>query len=111
MTDTSDRPVDGAYALGIEMLDRGDPPSAVEQKLVEMGCTPAAASKIVSSYSKATAQAASSDGKTEMQFAAVTAGGGVLVLLYTGMDSLVGWFGLLAGGVSAYRGWSKRRGK
>ena len=109
MADANDKPVDGAYALGIEMLDRGEPPAAVEKKLTEMGVTTEGAKKIIASYSAATNQAASSDGKTEMLFSAVAAGGGVVVLLVSGVGSLVGWLGLLGGSFNFYRGWSKRR--
>jgi hypothetical protein len=104
----ANRPVDGAYAQAIEMLDRGESPAAVEQKLIAMGVTAAAAKGILASYAGATAQAASSDGKTEMQFGALSSGGGLLVLLYSGIGSVVGWLGLVAGAVSIYRGWSKR---
>jgi hypothetical protein len=35
MTDPAQQPVgDGAYALGIEMMDRGESPAVVEKKLV-----------------------------------------------------------------------------
>lgn len=108
MSESKARPGDGAYALGIEMLDRGEPPAAVEQKLIEMGLTADAAKGIVASYAGVTAQAASSDGKTEMQFGALAAGGGVLVLLYSGIGALTGWLGILAGTIGVYRGWSKR---
>ena len=108
MTDPTESPVDGAYALGIEMLDRGDPPAAVEEKLIQMGLTATAAKKIVASYSQATKQAASSDGKTEMRFGALVAGGGVVVLLVSGVGSVIGWLGLLAGTFKVYRGWSQR---
>ena len=101
---------DGAYAVGIEMLDRGESPANVERKLIEMGLTAEAAKGIVSSYSSATAQVESSDGKTEMQFGAVAFGGGILVLLVSGVGSLVGWLGMIGGAVSVYRGWAKRRG-
>lgn len=109
MADANDKPVDGAYALGIEMLDRGEPPATVEKKLIEMGVTAEGAKKIIASYSAASSQAASADGKTEMQFGAVVAGGGVVVLLVSGIGSLVGWLGVLGGSFNFYRGWSKRR--
>lgn len=109
MTDADASPVDGAYAVGIEMLDRGEPPAAVEKKLIEMGVTVDGAKKIIASYSAATRQVDSSDGKTEMQFGAVTAGGGLVVLLVSGVGSLIGWLGLLGGTFGLYRGWSKRR--
>jgi hypothetical protein len=109
MTDTNDRVVDGAYALGIEMLDRGDPPATVERKLIEMGVTADGAKTIVASYSKATAQAASSDGKLEMQLGGLVLGLGVLDLVYSGPGSLVAWLVTLAGAFNVYRGWSKRR--
>lgn len=110
MSDATGRPVDGAYALGIEMLDRGESPAVVEQKLVAMGLTTDAAKGIVTSYAGATAQAASSDGKTEMQFGALAFVGGIAVLLYSGTDSFIGWLGMVAGAVNVYRGWSKRTG-
>lgn len=105
----SDKVVDGAYALGIEMLDRGEPPAAVERKLIEMGCTAEAAKTIVASYSKATAQAASSDGKLDMQLGGLAFALGVIDLLYSGIGSIIGWFVTLAGAFNVYRGWSKRR--
>jgi hypothetical protein len=107
--DAKDTVVDGAYALGIEMLDRGEPPAAVERKLIEMGCTADAANRIVGSYSNATAQAASSDGKLEMQFGGVALALGVLDLIYSGGGSVIAWFVTLGGAFNVYRGWSKRR--
>jgi hypothetical protein len=109
MPDAHDQPVDGAYALGIEMLDRGEPAAAVEQKLVGMGVTPEAAKKIVTSYSRASSQAASSDGKMEMQLGAVVVAAGVLDVLYSGVGSVVAWLVILVGLFNVYRGWAKRR--
>ena len=98
--------VDGAYALGIEMMDRGEPPAVVEKKLVEMGLTSEAAKGIISSYSGATAQAESSDGKSQMQF-----GGAALALGLVGiaMGSVTSWFAVLAGGASVFLGWRKSK--
>jgi hypothetical protein len=109
MSEANDRPVDGAYALGIEMLDRGEPAAAVEQKLIGMGVTPDAAKKIISSYSQATVQAATSDGKLEMQLGAVVVAVAVLNLLYSGVGSLFDWVVLVIGLFTVYHGWSKRR--
>jgi hypothetical protein len=108
MSDSKGGAVDGAYAMGIEMLDRGESPAAVEQKLIAMGLTQEAAKGIVTSYSGATAQAASSDGKTEMLFGALACAGGIVVLLTSGTGSFVGWLGTFGGAFNVYRGWSKR---
>lgn len=105
----ANQPVDGAYALGIEMLDRGESPTVVEQKLIGMGLTPDAAKKIVSSYSRASEQAASSDGKLEMQLGAVVVAVAVLDLLYSGFGAFLAYLGLAVGLFNIYRGWSKRR--
>ena len=91
------------------MLDRGEPPAAVEQKLIEMGLTAEAAKKIIASYTAATNQAAGSDGKTEMQFGALVVGAGAATLLFSGVGSLIGWLGVLGGSFNFYRGWSKRK--
>jgi hypothetical protein len=97
---------DGAYALGIEMLDRGEPPAVVEKELIEAGSSPEAAKSIVESYSRATVEAQSEGGRTEMMQGALVAGGGLLVILYTG--SVIGWLGIILGGVQVFRGWRLR---
>jgi hypothetical protein len=98
--------VDGAYALGIEMMDRGEPPAAVEKKLVEMGLTAEAAKGIIASYSGATAQAVSSDGKTQMM-----GGGAALALGIVGVaiGSVTSWLAVAVGGVNVFLGWKKSR--
>jgi hypothetical protein len=108
MTDPANKPPvgDGAYALGIEMMDRGEPPAVVEKKLGEMGLTPEAAKGIIASYSGATAQAASSDGKTQML------GGAAALALGTvgvAMGSVTSWLAVVVGGANVFLGWSKRR--
>lgn len=106
-TQSGDRQAaDGAYGLGIEMLDRGESPAAVEKKLIETGLSPEAAKGIVESYTRATAQAQSEGGRTEMLQGALVAGGGLLVILYTG--SVLGWLGIILGGVQVFRGWRLR---
>lgn len=109
MADTNDQVVDGAYALGIEMLDRGETPAAVERKLIEMGCTPAAAKTIIGSYSKATEQAAGSDGRLDMQLGGVVLALGLVDLFYSGVGNIIAWFVTLGGAFNVYRGWSKQR--
>ncbi|MEO6237288.1 MAG: hypothetical protein ABIQ52_09845 [Vicinamibacterales bacterium] len=95
---------DGAYAAGIEMMDRGEPPAAVEKKLVEMGLTAEAAQGIIASYSGATAQAASSDGKIQIWGGAAALGLGI-VGVATG--SVTSWFAVLVGGANVFLGWKK----
>lgn len=109
MTDTNGKLPDGAYALGIEMLDRGESPAAVERKLIEMGCTTEGAKTIVGSYSKATAQAASSDGKLAMQLGGLVFALGVVDLFYSGIGNIIAWFVTLGGAFNLYHGWSKQR--
>lgn len=104
----ANRPVvDGAYALAIEMLDRGESPAAVEQRLVEMGLSEEAAKGIVASYSRATAQARSAGGKTEMLQGALVCGASLLVILFSS-GSYVGVFGIILGGIQFFRGWRMR---
>jgi hypothetical protein len=103
------RTVDGAYALAVEMLDRGEPAAAVEQKLTEMGVSAEAAKSIVASHTTATTQVQRADGKTEMMTGAVVAAGGLAVLLLTS-GTIVGSLGTILGGIQAFRGWRMSRG-
>jgi hypothetical protein len=109
MADTNDKVVDGAYALGIEMLDRGEPPAAVERKLIDMGCTVETAETIIGSHTKAAAQAASSDGRLDIQLGGLAFALGVLDLFYSGVGDIIAWFVTLGGAFNVYRGWSKQR--
>jgi len=102
----SQRAQDGAYALGIEMMDRGETPAAVEKKLVEMGLTPEAAKGIIASYSGATAQAESSDGKSQIQLGAVALGLGIVGVFF---GSVTSWLAVVVGGANVAMGWSKKR--
>ena len=97
---------DGAYAAGIEMMDRGEPPAAVEKKLVEMGLTAEAAKGIIASYAGATAQAESSDGKSQMQLGGLALGLGVVGVFF---GSVTSWLAVLIGGANLVMGWSKRK--
>lgn len=111
MTNTqgTGRPVDGAYALAVEMLDRGQPAAAVEQKLTEMGVSAEAARNIVTSHTSATTQVQRADGRTEMMTGAVVAAGGLAVLLLTS-GTIVGSLGTILGGIQAFRGWRMSKG-
>jgi hypothetical protein len=110
MTDPAQKQsaADGAYALGIEMMDRGEPPAAVEKKLVEMGLTAEAARGIISSYSGATAQAESSDGKSQMQIGGVALALGLVGLA---MGSVTSWLAVIAGGANVFLGWKKSKNR
>ena len=99
---------DGAYALGIEMMDRGEPPAAVEKKLVEMGLTSEAAKGIIASYSGATAQAVSSDGKTQMWGGAAALGLGIVGVA---VGSVTSWLAVIVGGANVFLGWKKSKNR
>ena len=88
------------------MMDRGEPPAAVEKKLVDMGLTPEAAKGIIASYSGATAQAESSDGKSQIQFGALALGLGIVGVFF---GSVTSWLAVLVGGANVAMGWSKKR--
>ena len=107
--DTNRKIPDGAYAMVTEALEKGETPAAVEQRLVALGVDPGTASKMVAEQHRAADAVAKSDGRTEMRFGAIAFGGGVIVLVVTGVGSLTGWFGMTVGAVGFIRGLSKQR--
>jgi hypothetical protein len=107
--ETGRKTPDGAYAMAAELLDKGESAAVVEQQLVGMGVSLETARRIVAEQHRATAAVAKSDGRNEMRFSAIAFGGGVLVLLVTGVSSYVGWFGMIGGGINFLRGLYKQR--
>ena len=62
---------DGAYATAQELLENGESPEAVEEKLVGLGVSLADAKRIVADHSRATVQSTQSSARTDLMFSAL----------------------------------------
>ena len=100
---------DGAYATAQELLESGETPAGVEQKLLALGVPVDVAKEIIADHQRATSQVASEEGRTEMQWAPIAIGLGVLLLITSGPGSLSGWFGIVVGVSRFVYGWYRKR--
>jgi hypothetical protein len=93
------------------VLDSGESPAVVDQKLVHMGLSVDAAKGIVTSYSKVTAESQKSEGKSNMLGASAAVGLGVLTILFApGSGGIYGGgLRIIVGGVHLFRGWRNTR--
>jgi hypothetical protein len=105
--ETSQKIPDGAYTTAAQLLEKGQPAAAVEQHLVGLGISPEVAKRIVAEQNRASAELATSDGRTEMRAGVAIVGAGLLTGFFIGAVGAV--LGIVAGGGIFLRGMYKQR--
>src|SRR5262249_13625951 len=100
---------DDVYAMATRLLDSGEADVAVERRLVDAGVGFETARGIIAEHRCAAAAAQKSGGRTDLQFGAIAAFGGVTVMAIAGASSFLGWLGMIVGAMSVLSGLYKQR--